>query len=175
MISSSISVSKSFAFILVFVTQAVRIESSQNTLLKPARKRFELLDRAWKDDERLHCMDRPYGVNIDDALHCREARMVLRFGEPGQEATRAIREGFRIRKEANLSSERYRTAPLAGQDAYLSNSMERPYSRVTIARPPGVLVPNRRRNRVASKVRRPVTPSPGGGRFRDRPGVPAGV
>ncbi|WP_323677863.1 MarR family transcriptional regulator [Halorubellus sp. PRR65] len=51
-----------------------------------------------------------HGVEIDDALNRREARMTLRFGKPGLEAQRAIREGFRIWKDAGMPPERYRSA-----------------------------------------------------------------
>ncbi len=57
-----------------------------------------------------------HGVDIDDALSRREARMMLRFGEPGREARRAVREGFRIWKAADLPPERFRTARIRFND-----------------------------------------------------------
>lgn len=49
-----------------------------------------------------------HDVDVDDALNQRDARMKLRFDETGQEARRAIWEGFRIWKEAGMPPERYR-------------------------------------------------------------------
>lgn len=57
-----------------------------------------------------------HGVDVDDALDRREARMTMRFGEPGREANRAIREGFRVWKDAGLPEERYRTARVRFSD-----------------------------------------------------------
>lgn len=37
-----------------------------------------------------------HDIDIDDALSRRDARMETRFGNPGQQAGRVIREGFRI-------------------------------------------------------------------------------
>jgi hypothetical protein len=57
-----------------------------------------------------------HGVDVDDALSHREGRMALRFGEPGRETRRAIREGFRLWKEAGLPVERFRTAQVRFSD-----------------------------------------------------------
>lgn len=57
-----------------------------------------------------------HGVDVDDALDRQEARMTLRFGETGQETRRAIREGFRVWREAGLPEERYRTARIRFDD-----------------------------------------------------------
>lgn len=53
-----------------------------------------------------------HGVDVDDAVGRRDARMKLRFGEPGKETRRAIREGFGIWKDAGLPTERFRMAQI---------------------------------------------------------------
>lgn len=63
-----------------------------------------------------------HGVDIDDALDRREARMTLRFGEPDPEMARTIREGFRVWKSAGLPEERYRTARIRFSDGSLADA-----------------------------------------------------
>lgn len=61
-----------------------------------------------------------HGISVDDALNHREGRMVLRFGEPGRGARRAIREGYMIWKETGLPVERFRTAEIWFNDGSTS-------------------------------------------------------
>lgn len=63
-----------------------------------------------------------HGVDVDDALNRREARMTLRFGEPGREAARAIREGFEVWKDAGLPEERYRSAQIRFSDGSFADA-----------------------------------------------------
>ncbi|WP_336344789.1 DUF7845 domain-containing protein [Halalkalicoccus ordinarius] len=63
-----------------------------------------------------------HGIDVDDALSRREARMKLRVGEPGRETRRAIKEGFRIWKEAGLPEERFRMAKIRFRDGGLSDA-----------------------------------------------------
>lgn len=63
-----------------------------------------------------------HGVNVDDALNRREARMKLRFGEPGPETRRAIREGYRIWIESGLPSERFRSAQIRFRDGTFADA-----------------------------------------------------
>jgi hypothetical protein len=63
-----------------------------------------------------------HGVDVDDALNRREARMKLRFGEPGRETRRAIKEGFRIWKEAGLPEERFRRAKVRFRDGGIADA-----------------------------------------------------
>ncbi|WP_435124116.1 MarR family transcriptional regulator [Halobaculum sp. D14] len=53
-----------------------------------------------------------HGIDVNDALSRREARMQLRVGEAGRDTRRAIKEGFRIWREAGLPTERFRMAQL---------------------------------------------------------------
>ena len=63
-----------------------------------------------------------HGVDVDDAMNRREARMKLRFGEPGRETRRAIREGFRIWREADLPEERFRRAKIRFSDGGIADA-----------------------------------------------------
>ena len=63
-----------------------------------------------------------HGVDVDDALSHREGRMQLRFGEPGREARRAIREGFRIWNGAGLPAERFREAKIRFSDGSIASA-----------------------------------------------------
>jgi len=63
-----------------------------------------------------------YGVDVDDALNQRDARMKLRVGEPGRETQLAIKEGFRIWKDAGLPTERFRAAQVRFKDGSLSDA-----------------------------------------------------
>jgi hypothetical protein len=63
-----------------------------------------------------------HGIDVDDALSRREARMKLRVGEPGMETRQAIKEGFRIWKEAGLPEERFRMARVRFRDGGLSDA-----------------------------------------------------
>lgn len=63
-----------------------------------------------------------HNVNVDDALSRRDARMKLRFSEPGREARKAIQEGFRIWKEAGLPPERFRSAQIQFGDGGLADA-----------------------------------------------------
>nr|WP_204357248.1 hypothetical protein [Haloferax alexandrinus] len=63
-----------------------------------------------------------HGIDVDDALSRREARMKLRVGEPGRETRRAIKEGFRIWQEAGLPVERFRMAQVRFSDGGLSDA-----------------------------------------------------
>jgi len=63
-----------------------------------------------------------HGIDVDDALSQREARMKLRVGEPGRETRQAIKEGFRIWKEAGLPEERFRMARVRFRDGGLSDA-----------------------------------------------------
>ena len=63
-----------------------------------------------------------HGIDVDDALNRREAKMKLRVGEPGREARRAIKEGFRIWKEANLPEERFRMARIQFSNGGVSDA-----------------------------------------------------
>lgn len=53
-----------------------------------------------------------HGIDVNDARGQRDVRMELRMDEIGPEARRAIREGFRLWKEAGLPAERYRSATI---------------------------------------------------------------
>ena len=63
-----------------------------------------------------------HGVDVDDALSYEAGRMELRFGNPGREARRAVREGFRRWKAAGLPAERFRTAQIRFQDGSLADA-----------------------------------------------------
>jgi hypothetical protein len=63
-----------------------------------------------------------HDIDVDDALNRREAKMKLRVGEPGREARRAIKEGFRIWKEANLPEERFRMARIQFSNGGVSHA-----------------------------------------------------
>lgn len=63
-----------------------------------------------------------HDIDVDDALSRREARMKLRVGKPGRETRRAIKEGFRIWKEAGLPEERFRMAQVRFSDGGLSDA-----------------------------------------------------
>ena len=63
-----------------------------------------------------------HDIDVDDALNRREAKMKLRVGEPGKEAHRTIKEGFRIWKEANLPEERFRMARIQFSNGGVSNA-----------------------------------------------------
>jgi hypothetical protein len=63
-----------------------------------------------------------HGVQVDDMLSRRDARMVLRFGEHGRDTRREIREGFRIWKEAGFPEERYRTARIRFKDGGVADA-----------------------------------------------------
>ena len=63
-----------------------------------------------------------HGVDVDDALNRREARMKLRVGEPGRETRRAIKEGFRIWKEAGFPEERFRRAKIRFRDGGIADA-----------------------------------------------------
>ncbi|WP_458188999.1 DUF7845 domain-containing protein [Haladaptatus sp. NG-WS-4] len=65
-----------------------------------------------------------HGVDVDDALSRRDARMKLRFGEPGRETRRAIQEGFRIWKEADLPAERFRMAQIRFSDGGFADAWQ---------------------------------------------------
>ena len=63
-----------------------------------------------------------HDIDVDDALNRREAQMKLRFNETDKDAGRAIREGYRIWKEAGLPIERYRSAKIKFDDGVLSRA-----------------------------------------------------
>jgi hypothetical protein len=63
-----------------------------------------------------------HGVDVDDALNQRDARMKLRFDETGQKTRRAIREGFRIWEEAGMPPERYRMAQIRFGDGGIADA-----------------------------------------------------
>jgi hypothetical protein len=63
-----------------------------------------------------------HGVDVDDTVNRRDARMKLRFGEPGRQTRRAIQEGFRIWKEAGLPPERYRMAKIRFNDGGIADA-----------------------------------------------------
>ncbi|GGN98656.1 MarR family transcriptional regulator [Haloarcula pellucida] len=63
-----------------------------------------------------------HDIDIDDALSRRDARMEMRFGNPGQQASRVIREGFRIWEEAGLPTERYRMARVRFNDGSIADA-----------------------------------------------------
>jgi len=63
-----------------------------------------------------------HGIDVDDALSRREARMKLRVGEPGRETRQVIKEGFRIWKEAGLPKERFQMARVRFRDGGLSDA-----------------------------------------------------
>nr|WP_328762403.1 MarR family transcriptional regulator [Halomicroarcula salinisoli] len=65
-----------------------------------------------------------HGIDIDDALSRREARMEMRFGAPGQRAGRVIREGFEIWEDAGLPAQRYRMARIRFSDGSLANAWQ---------------------------------------------------
>lgn len=61
-----------------------------------------------------------HDIEVNDALSRRDARLKLRFGDHGPEARRAIREGFRIWKQAGLPAERFRMARIRFRDGGVS-------------------------------------------------------
>lgn len=63
-----------------------------------------------------------HGISVDDALNHAEDLMLLRCGRPGREARRAIREGYRVWKEAGLPPERFRMADIRFNDGSRSKA-----------------------------------------------------
>lgn len=63
-----------------------------------------------------------HGIDVDDALSRREARMKLRVGEPGRKTRQAIKEGFRIWREAGLPEERFRRAQIRFSDGGIADA-----------------------------------------------------
>jgi hypothetical protein len=63
-----------------------------------------------------------HGVDVDDALSRRDARMEMRLGEPGQDAGRTLREGLRVWKEAGMPVERFRMARVRFSDGSIADA-----------------------------------------------------
>ncbi|WP_229125931.1 DUF7845 domain-containing protein [Halapricum desulfuricans] len=63
-----------------------------------------------------------HGVDVDDALSRRDARMEMRLGEPEQDTDKTLREGLRVWKEAGMPVERFRMARVRFSDGSVSDA-----------------------------------------------------